>query len=182
MTFSRFPNLVLDHYEFFSTLFKIHDREFFKRRKSESPKDFVGKVVGLTKDKGMKVRFIANPFRVLQTSLSRLKNAIELLLYDLPESAVFSQERGIEWVVHQFQMGRKVSSIDLTSCTDYLPLKYQLELLRTFFPLLEEDIQVFEQVSRSYWATNCGIEVKWETGQPLGTGPSFSCFTLSICF
>jgi hypothetical protein len=130
----------------------------------------------------MKVRFIANPFRTLQTALSRLKNATELLLKDLPESAVFDQEKGVQWVAKKLEQGHKVSSIDLSSCTDYLPLAYQLELLNTLFPLLKEDISIFESISRSYWSTPSGEEIKWETGQPLGTGPSFSAFTLFHLF
>jgi hypothetical protein len=182
LTFARYPNLVYSHYEFFERLFRIHSIDFFERRISERDTDIVGKVVGLTKDRGMKVRFIANPFRTLQTALSRLKNATELLLRDLPESAVFDQERGVQWVAKKLEQGHKVSSIDLSSCTDFLPLAYQLDLLNTLFPLLKEDISIFESISRSYWFTPSGEEVKWETGQPLGTGPSFSAFTLFHLF
>lgn len=182
LTFAKYPYLVLEFRSFFETLFRIPRDDFLRRRVLETDKDIVGRVVGLTKDRGMKVRYIANPFRTIQTALSRLKNATELLLRDLPESAVFDQERGVQWVAEKLQKGFKVSSIDLSNCTDYLPLVYQLDLLKTLFPRLEEDIKLFERVSRSYWDTPSGELVKWETGQPLGTGPSFSVFTLFHLF
>ena len=183
MTFSNFPRLVLDHYDFVSKVFKIQGADFFERRLKEGKPDQVGKVIGLTKDRGMKIRFIANPFRTIQQLLSRLKSATENLLRDLPESCVFDQEKGVKWAVDQLSKGKKLSSVDLTSCTDFLPLEGQLLMLNTLFPLLSEDISIFHKVSRSVWKTKYeGVDVKWVVGQPLGTGPSFSVFTLYHLF
>jgi len=174
-----FPNLIRKHHRFFSELIPISRKAFYDdlyHQKNYSG-DIVGNVVALNKDRGMKVRFIANPFRVIQLALSRLKRNTEMLLKSLPESAVYDQAGGMDWVVNQIHSGRKVSSIDLSSCTDFLPLEYQLDMLYSIFPSLNEDITIFSEVSRSLWRTKFN-QISWKTGQPLGTGPSFSTFTL----
>lgn len=171
------PSLVRNHYNFFYKLVSMPSKFLFK-----GDKNFVGVVVGLTKDRGMKTRFISNPFRLIQLALSRLKNVTSLYLKRFcPESAVFDQEEGVSWVIEQFNLGKKISSIDLSNCTDLLPLDGQLLLLRHLFPDLLEDIAIFEEVARSSWKTPYD-DVRWETGQPLGTGPSFSVFTLYHVF
>jgi hypothetical protein len=49
------------------------------------------------------------------------------------------------------------------------------------FPRLSEDIIIFQKVSRMDWKTPF-CTVYWEKGQPLGTGPSFSSFTIFHIF
>lgn len=172
------PNLLRDHYGFLSGLFA-----YSKPKASELP-DVVGKVTPLTKDRGNKVRFVANPFLMLQFSLSRLKAACrDYLETTYPESLVFDQDKCEEWVLANLKKGVAMTSLDLTSCSDLLPADPQFDLLRLLFPSLEEDISLFKTISRSLWlfeTPNGPAYCGWNVGQPLGTDPSFFGFTIFL--
>lgn len=178
LSLRAFPHLLYDHSTFIGKLLPIGGMSISKPLPGH---DCAGRVVGLTKDRGMKIRFIANPFRTIQLILSRLKNTIENFLGYLPESAVSDQVKGMKWVKNQLLQGKKLYSLDLSRCTDNLPLVYQVSLLKDLFPSLHEDIEIFEKVSRMVWNTPFNT-VCWETGQPLGTGPSFASFTIFHIF
>jgi len=180
-TLFMFPNIVSQHYDFIIELLPLRVQYHYDAECEYTKVDSVGNVIGLTKDRGMKIRFIANPFRTIQLILSRLKSCAENFLKDLPESCVFDQDKGMEWVRKELSLGIKISSVDLTQCTDRLPLVFQVQLLKDLFPELQEDIEIFEKVSRSLWHTQY-CDVKWKVGQPLGTGPSFSTFTIFHIF
>jgi hypothetical protein len=139
--------------------------------------DRVGKIVGLTKDRGLKTRFIANPHRMVQLVTSRLKTACSELLLHLEESSVFDQSKGVSMAQKWLMEGRKVYSIDLTSATDNFPLSVQVDVLKRLFPRLKTDINFWRDVSLSPWTTPYG-QVTFARGQPMGVGPSFSAFTL----
>lgn len=176
------PSLVYRNYDFLAALFRINEREHYKflRAHSRFPRNMVGGVKALVKDRGLKVRFIANPAYLLQVAMSRLKHAAEEFLRCMPESCVYDQSAGTRWIHEKLNQGETISSIDLSKCSDNLPAREQFEMLRVLFgPDLFADIRLFEDVSRADWFTpHEGLTVRWTKGQPLGTGPSFACFTI----
>jgi hypothetical protein len=174
-----FPNLMYEFHDFFMEQVGIQvlEKSAYATATKVRKYDLVGQVAGLTKDRGLKVRFIANPYFILQTGMSRLKKAAELLLQTMPESSVYNQEGGVQWVHEQLVAGKSVSSVDLTSCSDLLPADPQFGILSSLFPELELDIQLFRRVSRAHWYCY-GEHVSWQKGQPLGTYPSFASFTI----
>jgi hypothetical protein len=142
--------------------------------------DLVGRVVGLTKDRGNKLRFIANPHRYIQVALSRLKASCESYLKTLPESCVYNQEEGPRWGVDVLKAGGQLWSVDLKSATDLFPFRLQEQLMRQLFPQLRPDINLWRDVVLASWGTPYDdIFVSYAVGQPMGTAPSFSAFTIT---
>lgn len=177
------PSLVYRNYDFLASVVKLNDKEHYKflRTYTRRPdKNVVGGVKALVKDRGLKLRFIANPCYILQVAMSRLKAALEDFLQSMPESCVYDQARGTRWIHEKLKDGYSISSIDLSKCSDNLPAREQFEMLRVLFgPELFADIRLFEDVSRGNWFTPYeDLYVRWTKGQPLGTGPSFACFTV----
>jgi hypothetical protein len=161
---------------------------------SELAQDIVGTVVGLTKDRGYKLRFIANPHRFIQLALSRLKHAFEIVLRQMPESSVYDQESGISWAQSKLLEGNRLWSIDLSAATDNFPFSFQESVARQLFgDALEPDINLWRDVVHSSWTTPVplfpneltGIRVLdyptifYGRGQPMGVAPSFAAFTVS---
>lgn len=139
----------------------------------------VGKISFLTKDRGLKVRCIANPLLGLQMSLSRLQDACNLFLQGLPESHVHDQESAISKIQGWCQEGRKLWSFDLSKATDHFPLSVQEHVLKTVFPGLIDDIHLFTDVCRGSWVLPDGRTQTYNTGQPMGLAPSFACFSIT---
>jgi hypothetical protein len=162
---------------------------------SELVHDIVGTVVGLTKDRGYKLRFIANPHRLIQLALSRLKNAFEIVLRQMPESSVYDQGSGISWAQSKLLQGNRLWSIDLSAATDNFPFSLQESVARQLFgDALEPDINLWRDVVHSTWTTPVPLVPKSELqgirvldyptvsygrGQPMGVAPSFAAFTVS---
>jgi hypothetical protein len=140
--------------------------------------EVAGKICCLTKDRGLKLRFIANPLIGLQLATSRLQKTCDLFLQRLPESCVHDQLSVVEWAVPKLKNGEVAWSIDLTSATDSFPLSIQVHCLKTLFPHLIEDINLFADISRLDWETPIG-PVHFGTGQPMGLSPSFAAFSIS---
>lgn len=176
------PALVLKHYSFLSSLFALMPSDHYEMisyQRTGFP-DIVGGVKGLTKDRSLKVRFIANPNLILQAALSRLQSAIDGFLQCLPESCVHNQDKSLKWIQRKLRKGYSLSSVDLSKCSDNLPATEQFTLLRQLFdPHLQDDIDLFEDVSRSSWfCPYPPVKLRWTKGQPLGTNPSFASFTV----
>lgn len=156
--------------------------------------DIVGTVCGLTKDRGYKLRFIANPHRFIQLALSRLKNAFENVLRQMPESAVYDQGSGIHWAQLKLIEGRHLWSIDLSAATDNFPFSLQESVARMLFGSeLRRDINLWRDVVHASWKTPVPFNpknltgvtvldyptVQYRRGQPMGVAPSFAAFTVS---
>ena len=176
------PMLVMKHYSFLSKLFALMPLDHYEMisySRSGYP-DKVGGVKGLTKDRSLKVRFIANPNLILQAALTRLQSAVAGYLDCLPESCVNNQDKSLPWIQQKLREGFHLDSVDLSKCTDNLPATEQFILLRQLFhPHLQDDIALFEDVSRSSWFCPFpGVTIAWTKGQPLGTNPSFASFTI----
>lgn len=98
------PNLVFAHRELFRLLF---DSDFFDRPfhyipnyrgPDGGPDSMVGKISALVKDRGLKIRYIANPLIGIQLGTSRLQQACDLLLQRLPERLVHDQQAIFDWI------------------------------------------------------------------------------------
>jgi hypothetical protein len=140
----------------------------------------VGQIACLTKDRGLKKRFIANPHRFLQMATSRLQDACARYLRALPESFVYDQDQSVDWIVDQLKDGKRLFSLDLSSATDHFPLTPQVELLKELFPKLDADINLWSDICQGQWTDPSGeVLVEYGKGQPMGTAPSFAAFTLS---
>jgi hypothetical protein len=174
------PNLLRTHHQFINLSLVCPIPE------QQEKDDTVGVVQGLTKDRGLKVRFVANPFMVYQLALSRLKDACRIFLEtSCAEQSVFDQEKGVKWVETMLSSGRRITSLDLSSCSDLLPALPQFYLLKRLFPHLSADIDLFFDISRAKFLLHPDLEripVHWKVGQPLGSAPSFFSFTLLLLF
>lgn len=173
------PGIMMKHYTFMSKVIMYPKVDLPPLRKA----DCVGTITALNKDRGMKIRFVANPFMVLQLAMSRLKAGLRSYLEALPESCVFDQEKGRRWVRDKFKEGRMMTSLDIKSCSDHLPAIPQFALLRELFPGLLGDIDLFQDVSCARYLLSDPtdpIKVRWMVGQPLGTDPSFYSFTIFL--
>lgn len=148
-----------------------------------SPVDFSGLEgtagrIGFIQEPGLKLRTVANPFPVFQLCLSRLGTSLYGLLADLEEDSTFDQDKSVREVQNEIEQGRKLMSIDLSSATDRFPLRFTLAVLRQL-GCVENDLWLFETLSRMEWQLPDGDRIKWQTGQPLGVYPSFAAFSLS---
>jgi len=141
--------------------------------------DTVGRISFL-QEPGYKLRAIANPLPCFQLLLNPLKDALLSLLGELENDFTADQEAGVQYIQGLLRDGIKVSSIDLSDATNYLPLKDQINVLKSIFGN-NPFIDLFEEVSTSNWVCSSpegDIKLKWMTGQPLGLGPSFPSFAL----
>jgi len=138
-----------------------------------------GRLCPLTKDGGLKVRWIANPFRLHQAALEPLKDALRLLLKDQAWDCTFDQEKPYKAVQEHLKRGKTAYCVDLSSATDYFPLELQLAILRRIFPADLHLINLFEDLSKKTTWTYGKESVRWTNGQPMGLGPSFPSFALA---
>lgn len=207
------PNLLRKHLDFFSEhifsvdyLHEDYDQSFgsfWEPDQDPLSLDVAGKIAGLTKDRGLKKRYIANPHRLLQMACSRLQNAANACLEGLEVSLVHNQSKSEEWIVDQLGKGKRLFSLDLSSATDNFPLWYQEKVVRRLFPHLQQDIDLWIDICGLLWELpiidrekdqELAIEfaylspslrpkyteyVRYTKGQPMGTSPSFAVFTLS---
>lgn len=166
--------------------------------------DVAGKIGGLTKDRGLKRRFIANPHRILQIGLSRLKDAANRTLQQIEASLVHDQSAAEAFIQDKFNEGKIGYSLDLSSATDHFPFWYQKRVAEILFPTLRPDIQLWSDSTLCSWEVplltaldreildtgpkprsaafikpDTSKYVRYTKGQPMGTNPSFAIFTLS---
>lgn len=162
----------------------LHDRSefhiigdiYFTRGLQQPP--LCGRLVPLTKDGGMKIRWIASPFRIHQLALRPLGEALFGALRTIPWDCTFQQEKPFLIIQNHLKKGRKVHAVDLSSATDYFPLDLQLEVLYTLFPKDRDLVNLFRDLSRGLWSSDWG-PVRWTKGQPMGLFPSFPSFALT---
>jgi hypothetical protein len=145
---------------------------------TDIPPIWGGRVSGLTKDGGWKIRWIANPGRLHQLALKPLGLALFQALRRLPWDCTFDQKRAIPFIQQALKEGRTVHSVDLSSATDYFPLELQLAVLTGLFPHDALHLELFEALSRSSWTSSFG-SLQWTRGQPMGLYPSFPAFALT---
>lgn len=138
-----------------------------------------GKLCPLTKDGGLKIRWIANPFRLHQWALQPLGDKLFKLLAGLPWDCTFEQSKPYRYVQEHLKKGQTAFCVDLSSATDYFPLELQLAILKKILPQDVDLINLFEDLSRNTNWTYGKESVRWSNGQPMGLYPSFPSFALA---
>ena len=139
---------------------------------------FAGKI-GHIQEPGLKLRAVANPFRIYQLALSRLGAQLYELLTTLSWDCTHDQESGITWAQQKLNSGHTMFAVDLSDATNVFPLSLQINVLKSLDGVLEEDINLFEDLSTAPWLSPSNGLVKWTKGQPLGLFPSFASFALT---
>jgi hypothetical protein len=178
-----FPSFMVEFYDQLADLVgsDLPEVGHFQRLASTHP-DTAGSVALLTKDRGLKLRLIANTNRMLQLAVSPLHNYLFAFLRKHSTSFVYDQDAGERWVANRLSEGARLTSLDLESASDNIPLLPQLELLRFIEPKLEIEIRMFERVARMRWLTPFkGVEIRWLRGHPMGVMGSFPLFTTWLC-
>jgi hypothetical protein len=161
------PSLV----RLFPSLFSVSEMRY-----SYPKVEYVGQCILLNKDRGMKIRPVFNPARLIQAALQPLFDVLEYLGNTFPEYTV-DQGVGREWVRYNLPL----TSIDLEAASDNVPLSFQGDFMMQFFPQLEKEIMLFCQVSRMNWRSKFSdIDICFKRGQPLGLLPSFYAFSVPI--
>lgn len=138
-------------------------------------------LISLIQEAGYKLRFAANPYRIYQQALLPLKVALFDALKRVPNDHTFDQVAAIPRIQQWLQSGLPACSMDLSNCSDNLPLDLQLELLSRF-GVSTRWLQFFRDCCRGEWWTSPFPPkwelLKWSVGTPLGLGPTFASFAL----
>jgi hypothetical protein len=139
-----------------------------------------GRICGLDKDGGWKIRWIASPHRLHQHALEPMKQRLLEVLVHLPWDCTFDQSKAVLPLQQAFKRGQTVYSLDLSSATDHFPLSFQESILRQLNtePLWQRYVDLFVSLSRAAWKSDYGW-LRWRKGQPMGLGPSFPSFALA---
>jgi hypothetical protein len=98
-------------------------------------------------------------------------------MVNIPECFVFDQDGGADWVSQRLKESWHLTSLDLKSATDNIPLSNQLALMRQLLPDYLEELEMFSDISRMSWTTPHPFFVRWEVGHPMGVNASFPLFT-----
>jgi hypothetical protein len=146
----------------------------------------VGVIHG-SQEPGLKLRAFASPKPALQASLEGLKTKLMKVLRSLPWDCCHDQDKGVRRVQTWIQSGRSLYSVDLSDATNNAPLLMQEDLL-LYLGVPGDEVYLFSSISHSFWENPWPGEdksgevypplIKWNIGQPLGTGPSFASFSL----
>lgn len=149
----------------------------------------IGGTIGFIQEKGLKLRSVANPFRVYQHCLSELGDWALNLLKGLPWDCTHDQVKGQEYVKAALSKGKTVFCYDLSDATNLFPLEQQVETTRKLvanFEKLDTSLSLFADLARTDWvlpkhfADIAGQDrVKFTRGQPMGLYPSFALFALN---
>lgn len=157
-------------------------RSYDRGTDHEPGSDRVGNL-GITQERGGKLRVFAFPNLLFQVMMNPMKASLFRALKRVPEDCTFRQERGVEWIQSELRSGRKAWSVDLSDATNHLPLGLQKLV---FFSICKhhqwyDHWRLFEMVATgAYGAKAIGQSyVRWTKGQPLGAGPSFALFALT---
>jgi hypothetical protein len=139
-----------------------------------------GRIAGLDKDGGLKVRWVANPYRIHQHVLEPMKRALLRLCDRLPWDCTHDQLKCVPAVQKRMKLGRQVYSVDLSSATDFFPLNFQELVLRQLNSShrWQQYVDLFVELSQADWKFGDSW-LSWKRGQPMGLGPSFPAFALS---
>lgn len=137
-------------------------------------------LISLIQEGGYKLRFAANPYRVYQCALQPLGQALFRALKEVPNDFTFDQEAAIPFIQKWLGEGRPACSMDLSNCSDNLPLQLQTQLLEKM-GTSKRWIQFFWECCRGQWFTapfGQLMEINWTVGTPLGLYPTFASFAL----
>jgi len=131
--------------------------------------------ISFVKDPECKLRIIAISDYYSQLYLRPIHNIIMNKLNNIPMDRTFTQDPHNKWDLNN---GEKFWSLDLSSATDRFPVELQKRLLARIFHM--ELAQSWQSILNSrYFTTPEGLQLKYSTGQPMGTYSSWSVFTLT---
>lgn len=166
----------------------------------------IGKI-GLIQERGMKLRAVANPFRVWQIALTPLGDFLFEVLRTLEWDCTFDQSKGDAFIRDSLAQSKTLYAFDLSNATDRFPIKVQIDTVKTLLSRLalfikaekcskdktaytvedlDRSLNLFADLARGRW--ECGPlaafngnngYLQWKTGQPLGLYPSFALFALT---
>ena len=144
--------------------------------------------ISVLQEPGFKARFIANPNRVIQHSLTPLGDWLFRILSQLPWDCTFDQKKAAESIQARLKEQKKAYCYDLSNATDMMPLRTQVEFVyslvsngrwsETEVQLIASQLRLFQEVARLKWTYRDGT-LSWARGQPLGLYPSFAIFALT---
>jgi len=146
----------------------------FNKGISPSKVKTLGKI-SFVKDPECKLRIIAISDYYSQLFLKPIHNIIMNKLNNIKMDRTYTQDPNNNWNLNNSE---KFWSLDLSSATDRFPVELQKRLLARIFHM--ELAQSWQSIlnSRSF-TTPEGLQLKYSTGQPMGTYSSWSVFTLT---
>jgi len=184
-TISCQEDLLNFDYPMMDKILKITDKngqDFFCKNYSDafSKGIFPSKVktlgkISFVKDPECKLRIIAISDYYSQLFLKPIHNIIMNKLNNIKMDRTYTQDPNNNWNLNNSE---KFWSLDLSSATDRFPVELQKRLLARIFHM--ELAQSWQSIlnSRSF-TTPEGLQLKYSTGQPMGTYSSWSVFTLT---
>lgn len=138
-------------------------------------------LISLIQEGGYKLRFAANPYRVYQQALQPLGRSCFQALRNVPNDFTFDQVAAIPLVQKWAGEGKTLCSMDLSNCSDNLPLDLQLEALSRY-GVGTKWLQFYRSTCRGTWTCNKAkgdsVVLSWTVGTPLGLYPTFASFAL----
>lgn len=137
-------------------------------------------LISLIQEGGYKLRFAANPYRVYQQALQPLGRALFRALRRVPNDFTFDQTAALPKIQEWIRQDRPLCSMDLSNCSDNLPLDLQLEMLSRY-GVGTRWLQFFRDTCRGRWVTTpfgSPVFLRWTVGTPLGLYPTFASFAL----
>jgi len=138
-------------------------------------------LISLIQEGGYKLRFAANPHRCYQMALQPLGRVLFAALKRVPNDFTFDQESALPLIQKWASEGRTLCSMDLSNCSDNLPLDLQLEALSRY-GVGTRWLQFFKETCRGRWGVSPSAEsqlfLSWTVGSPLGLYPTFASFAL----
>lgn len=158
------------------------------------PAYFTGRVHFIPKTGGIKWRPIVAPNRVLQLLLSGLGRSLQSILKRMPQDCTHNQSMLDQRIQTVQSQGDYVGCVDLHAATEHIPYSWALYALNNLSPSLSKELSFFEDyIAKGTFLAEfpgCNHEiVRWQTGQPLGSIPSFPILGIcnnvlieSICF
>nr|QQO58801.1 RNA-dependent RNA polymerase [Plasmopara viticola lesion associated mitovirus 7] len=184
-TISCQEDLLNFDYPMMDKILKITDdngRDFFCKNYSDafnkgiipSKVKTLGKI-SFVKDPECKLRLIAISDYYSQLFLKPIHNIIMNKLNNIKMDRTFTQSPFNNWNLNN---GEKFWSLDLSSATDRFPVELQKRLLARIFHM--ELAQSWQSILNSrLFTTPDGQQLRYATGQPMGTYSSWSVFTLT---
>jgi len=183
-TLSAQQDLLNFDYPMMDRLFKITTNDgidFFSKNYSEAFNKMIkpsklrtlGKI-SFVKDPECKLRIIAISDYFSQLYLKPIHNKIMNKLQNLPCDRTYTQSPFNKWEINN----ENFWSLDLSSATDRFPVELQKRLMARIFDM--KLAQAWQSILQErVFSTPEGYQLKYSTGQPMGTYSSWSVFTLT---
>lgn len=133
------------------------------------------------KEKGGKLRVIAQGDYLTQSVMKAIHDSINRVLRKIKSDCTFNQDEGKAWMVKATQTRKWMASYDLSSATDRLPVWLQAKVIDAVLPgeLGKEWSELLTNRKFLYTLPSGATGyVKYSVGQPMGFYSSFAAFAL----